>query len=70
MNGIALCRVLTGREADDPLEAAGQVALVGELILDGEELKLLRDRALYIDVHTPERISGLLRIDLAFPRGT
>ena len=43
-------------------------AVVGEVILEGREIRLLREGKLYIDVHTRERLTGALRVDLSLPR--
>jgi len=43
-------------------------AVVGEVILEGREIRLLREGKLYIDVHTRERLTGALRVDLSLPQ--
>ncbi len=49
---------------------AGRSAVVDELTLEGEEMRLLRDGRLYLDVHTTGNLPGALRIDLAFPEAS
>lgn len=42
----------------------GRATIAGEIVLEGREVRLLREGRLYIDVHTRDRVPGALRIDL------
>ena len=43
---------------------AGKNAIVGEVSLGGQEVHLLREGHMYLDIHTREQLTGMLRIDL------
>ena len=47
----------------------GRTAVGGEITLEGREIRLLREARLYVDVHARDRVSGVFRVDLAFPEG-
>ena len=45
----------------------GSGALAGEIVLEGRELRLLREGRLYLDLHTRSAPAGAFRVDLPSP---
>ncbi len=46
----------------------GSGALAGEIVLEGRELRLLREGRLYLDLHTRSAPAGAFRVDLPSPQ--